>query len=67
MRLSHLQTEIGSLELSAVFEMGKTKVIDAVYGPCEMYSNRSSLSPEVTTKAELQTEEFEDNNGSSEY
>ncbi|GKC82842.1 exosome complex component RRP41, partial [Tanacetum coccineum] len=50
---------------SAVFEMGKTKVIDAVYGPCEMYSNRSSLSPEVTTKAELQTEEFEDNNSSS--
>nr|GEX02642.1 hypothetical protein [Tanacetum cinerariifolium] len=26
-----------------------------------MYSNRSSLSPEVTSKAELQPEEFEDN------
>nr|GEX02643.1 hypothetical protein [Tanacetum cinerariifolium] len=27
----------------------------------QMYSNRSSLSPEVTSKAELQPEEFEDN------
>ena len=26
-----------------------------------MYSNRSSLSPEVTSKGELQPEEFEDN------
>ncbi|GJW51520.1 nucleolar GTP-binding protein 1 [Tanacetum coccineum] len=43
MRLSHLQAEIGSLELSAVFEMGKTKVIAAVYGPCEIIRKQFPL------------------------
>nr|GEU54162.1 hypothetical protein [Tanacetum cinerariifolium] len=51
MRLSHFQAEIGSLELLldlTIFETGKAKVVAAVYGPCVVYSNRSSLSPEVT-------------------